>query len=255
MRDTPHTEAIMSVRKDPTSFPPKRGGWTIPKASLVCELDVHRSISPACTKYEPKWSDKHSSSALMIPRREMPQKTILSDPCQINPKPLPQPKGYFSTLPKDKGGFLSKKTEGADFMIRRPGIGETKTRGGIIPQVSRFSPIPGAGTPEPSLNANFSVMDLRPSQCRGAVISKTPLPRGGGTKLRPSRGDGHSISAFERCSIPDVSFAAARFATRSILMNGDDYETVDDPKLKADLAFLKGVREDIARWQLKSALH
>jgi hypothetical protein len=140
-------------------------------------------------------------------------------------------------------------------MIRQPGIGEIKMKGGIIPHGARFSPIPGAGTPEPSVNANFSVMDLRPSQCRGAVISKTPMPRGGGTKLRPSRADGHSVSAFEKCSIPDVSFAAARFATRSILMNGDDYGAIDDPKLKADLAFLKGVREDMARWQLKSALH
>lgn len=246
----------MSTRKDPTLFPPKRGGWTIPKASLVSELDVHRSISPACTKYQPKWADKHSSSAVMVPRRELPRGTVQSDPGQFNPRPLPPPKTYFSALPKDKGGFLSKKCEGADFMMRAPGIGEVKTKGGIIPQVARFSPIPGAGSPEPfPSSASFSVMDLRPAQCRGAVISKTPMPRGGGTKLRPSRHDGHTISAFEKCSVPDVSFAAARFATRSILMNGDDYDAVDDPKLKADLAFLKGVREDIARWQLKSALH
>lgn len=128
-------------------------------------------------------------------------------------------------------------------------------KGGIIPKVARFSPIPGAGTPEPTVGGTFSVLDLRPSECRGAVISKTPQPRGGGTKVRPSLMDPHRVSAFERCMVPDVSFAAARFATRSIMMDGDAYDAVDDPKLKADVAFLKSVREDIARWQLKSALH
>jgi hypothetical protein len=240
-------------REAPITAPAR--GWTIPRAALISEMDVHRSISPPCTKYVPKRLDSHVAEARMIPRRDL-VRMPLSDPGACEPRPLPKPKCFFSNLPKDKGGFLSRTSEGADFMMQPKGIGSTHTKGGVIPKVGRFSPMPGAGTPMPISSSDFSVLDLPPpTHCRGAVISKTPQPRGGGTKWRPSFNDSRVVSAFEKCTVPDVSFAAARFATRSILMDGDEYDTIDDPKLKADEAFLKSVREDIARWKLKSALH
>lgn len=231
--------------------------WTIPKAPMP----QIKPESPACTKYNP--SDgairAHSSIALMFPK---PKKDIFtnvnsSDPGKYDPPvSLLKPKLFVSKLAKDKGGFLDVKRETPDFLIRPKGIGEVAAKGGSMAKSSRFKTIPGTTTcgPMSSEALQRSVLDIPPpSHGAGALITKTPMPRGGGTRHRPSSFASAKFSAFERCEIPDISFAAARFATRSIMADIDTFGTVDDPKLRDDERFLASIREDAYRWKLKSS--
>lgn len=230
-------------------------GWTIPRGPV--EIPT-RASSPASTKYEPHFRvvEKHVPAARFVARRDYQLGPDFSAPGQHEPKPLPKPHLFVSKLPRDQGSFLSIHSDSPDFMIRPRGLGELPMKGGSISRTGRASPVVGNGS-RVSHRVEPSVIDVPPPVRKGGVafISRCPVPRASATKQSVTVDQPFAPSAFEKCGIPAISFPAARFATRTIEMDHDDYAHIDDPKLHEDLKFLKGVREDIRRWDLKSRFH
>ena len=226
--------------------------YTIPKASAPPE----RVRAPASTFYKPNFESvrSHSSMAAMIPLREPVKRDVTSDPGLYLGKPLNAPKLYLSTISRGAES-RTQLNSSPDFLMTPRGLGSRswKAPGGSISHTKRFIGLPQGvprDTPPPSL------MDAPPPrhESRGISFGAGPLVRGDVTKVRPFASEPSSMSSFERCQIPQLSYTAARKATSLIERDYDDYGTIDDPKLREDERFLKEVREDLHRWSLKQKL-
>jgi hypothetical protein len=176
-------------------------------------------------------------------------------PGQYNlPSPALKPL-YISALTREKGSFLETRSAAPNVSYTLPDNYAPKG-GKIQTSLPRFpkelpsvSPGPGA--------YDFGTAATR--NAKGTVFSRSlatgPRPRVTHDASTGTLNLKSGSSAFARATDSGhISFSAASKISRLIDSMEDELDQVDDRAVRSDLEFLKGVREDIVRWKIKSAL-
>lgn len=232
-----------------------RIAYTIPHGPRM--TPIPKQLPPPSTHYTPNYGAvrSHSSMASIgcgrkpdrVEERPPPGHYNIQSPAL---KPL-----YLSSLTREKGSFL--ETRSAAPNVSYAVVDGYAPKGGKIQNtLPRFPKEAVSVTPCPG-SYDFSTTAIR--NTKGTVFSRSlatrPRPRvtydaSNGTLDHKSGGP-----AFARASTyGTMSYCAASKISRLIDSMEDELDQVDDKAVRSDLEFLKGVREDIVRWKIKSAL-